>query len=71
MACCKKKILLLWPVFENLSFLLMMVLGGPAGSTSVQFMVSLVVDNIAMVADEVVDSEASQKHAKEVKRQRP
>ena len=59
--------MLLWE-----SFLLMMVLGGPAvSSTSVQVMVSLVVDNIPMVADEVVDSEAPEEHAKEVQWQRP
>ena len=50
----------------------MMVLGGPAVSRSrVQVMVSLVVDNIPMVADEVVDSEAPEEHAKEVQWQRP
>jgi len=40
-------------------------------SSVVEVMVSLVVDNIAMVADEVVDSEAPEEHAKEVKWQRP
>jgi hypothetical protein len=49
----------------------MMVLGGPAVSSSVEVMVSLVVQNIPMVADEVVDSEAPEEHAKEVKWQRP
>jgi len=50
----------------------MMVLGSPgAVSSSVQVMVSLVVDNIPMVADEVVDSEAPEEHAKEVQWQRP
>jgi hypothetical protein len=34
-------------------------------------MVSLVVDNIPMVADEVVDSEAPEEYAKEVQWQRP
>ena len=59
--------MLLWE-----SFLLMMVLGSPgAVSSSVQVMVSLVVDNIPMVADEVVDSEAPEEHAKEVQWQRP
>jgi hypothetical protein len=37
----------------------------------VLLMVSLVVDNIPMVADEVVDSDAPEEHAKEAKWQRP
>jgi hypothetical protein len=39
--------------------------------SSVQGVISLVVDDVTMVTDEVVHSEASEENAKEVKRQRP
>jgi hypothetical protein len=59
-------------VFEKPLFLLMVVLVGPAMSTaSVQVMVGLVVDDIPVVADEVVDSEAPEEHDEEVKWKRP
>jgi hypothetical protein len=51
-----------------------MVFSGPAmicGSIVHQGVVSLVVDDIPMVADEVIHSETSEEHAKEVKWQRP
>jgi hypothetical protein len=40
-------------------------------TASVQVMVGLVVDDIPVVADEVVDSEAPEEHDEEVKWQRP
>jgi hypothetical protein len=39
--------------------------------SSVQGVISLVVDHVTMVTDEVVHSEASEENAKEVKRQWP
>jgi hypothetical protein len=43
----------------------------PVTISSVQGVVSLVVDNIAVVADKVVHSEASEENTKEVDWQRP
>lgn len=50
-----------------------MVFSGPAAMSccSVQGVVSLVVDDIPMVAHEVIHSETSEEHTKEVKWQRP